>query len=629
MKKIKGKNGWGFKSILMISGLIFCVLTINTWADEDTDKLRQEIKDLKEQMDGINKRLNKAEIHTVTDKLSLGIELRTRADSIHYYDIKTAPGMLMNRFFDPFIGQANFNTMNQMAPMMTAMGITTDQFLGMMQDPQILQNMLNDPATQGAMQTMMTNMNMTPNQMGAMFTAANSLAVTGVNNAGMGFNGATLDQARAMMGMMKNNGIVPAAVEHDATNDVAFTTKFRLEMKAKVNADLSFMGRLAAYKAWGDSTGVKFNNGSMSDVTFDGNTSSLPHGDTMRLERAFFNFHKYVSDVAINFSLGRRPSTEGPPYEYRHNSMEAGSPLTSIINWQFDGASLNFGLEDLTNIPGLAVKLCYGVGFEGGWGNTYSLNSNPAVDDVHLAGVITTLFDNDLTSVVLNYAHAWDITDGFTGLTVMPFIISKDLESGTYNFAPNNGGFITRMQPSTELGDWDAASLLIRSNLEEMLADIDVFMATSWSHTDPRRISQNPFYEIMGQGLLSSDNELESHCGYSLYAGVLFPMPFEGRVGLEYNWGSRYWFNFTGAEDSLVGSKLAARGQVMEAYYIQPIYKHNFFLKIGGQYYDYEYTGSGNPMGKPVKIADANSFDSLNAVIDKVWDVYLSLTMRF
>lgn len=106
-------------------------------------------------------------------------------------------------------------------------------------------------------------------------------------------------------------------------------------------------------------------------------------------------------------------------------------------------------------------------------------------------------------------------------------------------------------------------------------------------------------------------------------------MPFNARLGLEYNWGSKYWFNFTGAEDSLVGSKLATRGQVFEAYYIQPIYKDNFFLTLGGQYYDYEYTGSGNPLGKPVKIDEATAFDTLNVVIDEVWTAYLSATLRF
>ena len=243
-------------------------------------------------------------------------------------------------------------------------------------------------------------------------------------------------------------------------------------------------------------------------------------------------------------------------------------------------------------------------------------------------GFIADLFNNDTTSAVLNYAHAWDVTDGFTGLTVMPFIVSVD-GNNQYTFSPNSGGYISRMQPSTNIGDWDAASLLLKTNLSEKLANIDLFFAPSWSHTKPSRISNNPYYALLGQGLLSSNGDLQSRDGYSIYAGAIFPMPLEARLGLEYNWGSKYWFNFTGAEDSLVGSKLAARGQVFEGYYIQPIYKDTFFVKLGGQYYDYDYTGSGNPLGEPVSITDATAFDSLNAIIDKAWVAYLSATLRF
>jgi hypothetical protein len=133
----------------------------------------------------------------------------------------------------------------------------------------------------------------------------------------------------------------------------------------------------------------------------------------------------------------------------------------------------------------------------------------------------------------------------------------------------------------------------------------------------------------MGMGLLNSNGELASRDGYGVYAGVIFNMPWNARLGIEYNWGSKYWFNFTGAEDSLVASKLAARGQVWEVYWHQDIFPGNFFLTLGGQYYDYEYSGSGNPLGKPVKISELTSLDALNAVLDEVWVGYLSATLRF
>lgn len=445
-----------------------------------------------------------------------------------------------------------------------------------------------------------------------------------------GFNGGTLQQIQQGMANMIAFGMVPPTDKADADNDIIYTNRLRLDMNARVNPQLTFGGRLAAYKAFGDSTGVKFNQGSMSDVTFDGNTSSLPHGDTLRLERAFFNYGTYLGSVPFNISFGRRPSTEGPPLEYRNYGLEGGSPLAPLINWQFDGASTNFGLEDITGIPGAALKLCYGVGFEGDWGNGSSLASTqPDVDDVHMYGFIANLYNDDVNSAVVTYAHASDITDGFTGLTVMPyFVYRRDTNNdGTdeYYFERNEGGFISRLEPMTNIGDWEGASMLLRTNL----ADIDFFLSGSWSHTKPSNLSRNPFFEIMGQGLLNSNGELESRDGLSVYAGTIFPMPLNARLGIEYNWGSQYWLNFSGAEDSLVGSKLAARGQVWEVYYHQPISGRNFFLTLGGQYYDYEYTGSGNPIGEPVKISELTSLDAINAVVDEVWLVYLSATLRF
>ncbi|MBT4027576.1 DUF3373 family protein [Desulfobacula sp.] len=517
---------------------------------EKIETMEKENKEEKEDVQYLSDRVDKAELHTVTDRVSLGVEVRAEGHSLHYDNMQVAPSSLVQGFFTPY--------------------------------------------------------------------------------ASGGFNGGTLSEIQTRIGGMVASGMVPPTEKYDADNDFLPTTKFHLNMKAKVNNNLTFNGRLAAYKVWGDSSGIKTNTGSLGDVTLDGNTSSVPHGDTITLERAYFLYSKNIDEIPVSFSLGRRPSTDGPPMEYGKNSLEAGSPLSTIINWQFDGASLNFGLEEALNISGAAFKFCYGLGFEGGWGNSYSLqNTSSYVDDVHMFGVIATIYDDDAFSAVFNYAHAWDITDGFTGLTLMPFIPYKNAD-GTYSFDQNVGGYISRMQPVTEIGDWDGASLLLRSNLDERVGkDIDVFMAISWSHTDPSQISQNPFYEIMGQGLLSSNGKLEAHDGYSIYAGVLFPMPLDAKLGLEYNWGSEYWFNFTGAEDSIAGSKLAARGSVVETYYIQPIISDNFFLKLGMKYFDYEYTGSGNPLGAPEKISELNSLNAIFPVIDKVWDLSASITMQF
>lgn len=567
---MKHKNRSGQLSIFWLIAIFLATIIVPFQAaanNRTLDELKKEVDTLQEKIEKLEKksdwaaddidylsgRVDKAEMHTATDRISFIGEFRTQAHGIHYDNIRIANPAIMGAFFTP-----------------------------------------------------------APN----------------------GFNGATLSQIQQSMYQMAMAGMIPPAETYDANNDIIYTNRLRLDMKSVITSDLSFHGRLAAYKVFGDSTGVKFNQGSLGDITFDGNTSSLPHGDTIRMERAYFVYKHDVGNIPLSLSLGRRPSTEGPPLEYGNYSLVGGSPLATIINWQFDGASLTFGLEDLTGIPGASFKLCYGVGFEADWGNSTSLNYMQSdLEDVHMFGFISDFYDNGNTSVMFNYAHAWDITDGFAGTSVMPFIISKQDTNGDgeaeYFFEQNSGGYISRLEPMTNIGDWDAASLLLRTNLKEKVADIDLFLAGSWSSTDPSRVSKNPFYEIMGMGLLSSNGDLEERDGYSIYAGALFPMPLDARLGLEYNWGSKYWFNFTGAEDSLIGSKQAVRGDVCEAYYIQPIIKNNFFVKLGTQFYDYKYTGSGNPLGEPVRISDTTSMDTINPVIDEVWNYYVSATVNF
>ena len=477
----KKRDGGRRLPVLLVCGLF--LLTVmwpgGVWADTEMEALKKQLRELtemvqkvekqmsdleaksaekEEEMEEVSDRLDQAEMHTATDKLSLGVELRSRGDSIHFQDQRSAPDAMMASFFTP--------------------------------------------VTSG------------------------------------GFNGATASQIQSALATMAQNNMIPAPEQHDVDNDIIYTNRFRMNMKAKINPQLSFAGRLSAYKVWGDSTGVRFNQGSMSDFTFDGTTASVPTDDAIHLERAYFNYKTKSSPIPINFSLGRRPSTDGPPLEYGDYGLEGGSPLAHLINWQFDGASLNFGLEEQSGIPGAALKLCYGVGFESDWGNSSSLNENSQLNDVHLLGFIASLYDDGETSTQLNFAHAGDITDGFTGQTVMPFIVTENSD-GTYSFDQNTGGYISRTEPSTNLGDWDAATLLFRTNLmEKMNKDIDFFFSVAWSHTNPDQISNNPFYNLMGYGLLSSNGQLESRNGYSIYTGIIFPMPFDARAGP----GVQLWF---------------------------------------------------------------------------------------
>jgi hypothetical protein len=143
--------------------------------------------------------------------------------------------------------------------------------------------------------------------------------------------------------------------------------------------------------------------------------------------------------------------------------------------------------------------------------------------------------------------------------------------------------------------DGAAISLMIDGLTEDgLLEDTKVFGSFAWSSTRPDA----------GSTMLGSSED-ESGTSYwfgfqqSLFDG-------KGKFGVEYNHGSQYWRPFTYAEDTMIGSKLAARGDAIEAYFT---YQMTEALSFQLRYtaIDYDYTGSNGffgASGTPVKIDD-------------------------
>jgi hypothetical protein len=200
--------------------------------------------------------------------------------------------------------------------------------------------------------------------------------------------------------------------------------------------------------------------------------------------------------------------------------------------------------------------------------------------------------------------------------------------------------FVTRVQPSTNIGDMNLGGVGYAFEGEN---GVNFFVSGGWTQMDPN--GKAGMFGGMGsdavfEAQLNADGteillvparaeEDKTRDGFSIYTGVQIPAPL-GKFGVEYNYGSRYWMPFTQAQDDVVGSKLATHGHAGEAYYIFDI-NPNMFIKVGGIYYDYEYSNSGTPVGKPEKISDiedGKAFSMLPAV-DEVWDGYASLTVKF
>ena len=435
------------------------------------DALKKKIAYLEEEVLYMGERIDDAELHTATDRISFDFEFRTRVDSIHYTNIRRAPEWFLDSFTKDGSEFGESYKRPENASLKTLEGVKK-----LWDSLKYANNYLAKARNISVMEVILS-----------------------IN--GFGFNGLPTDFAKNLRRAMQEGGHTPDSETYNVDDSTIWTNKFFMNMKAKISSNLSFTGRLAMYKVFGDSSGLKVNNGSFGDIFLDSNTSSLPHGDSIRLERAYFNYKSTIGSLPVNFSLGRRPATMGPPLEYANNSLEGGSPLASLVNMQFDGLSLNFSLEEATQITGAAFKLCYGVGFESGFGNSYSLaHDSDTVRDATFGGFIATLYNDDTTSLILNYAHAWNLTDGFTGTMLLPFLVKQtnepvydannDRQIGTESVTQiekNAADLISRMEANTNIGDVDMLGLLLRTNLSAINddLDIDLFLALSWSHTDP------------------------------------------------------------------------------------------------------------------------------------------------
>ncbi len=382
-----------------------------------------------------------------------------------------------------------------------------------------------------------------------------------------------------LMQMLLPSAFTPG---YDYDNDIMYTNRLRLNIGAKVAKNVSFSGRLSMYKAWGDSTGVQVFNGQSNSLNIDGNTTGVPNSDTLRVERAIFNWTN-IGGAPVYLSIGRRPSTNGPPLNLRQNEMRGGTPMGSLIDMQFDGITFGWHINEEY---GTTFRLCYGVGFESGFGNGEVARPNANwLDDAPFFGLNFDVVNTDNMLLQATVARAFNVTDGFNGLVVLP------VDPVTGNSVP--GPMMMRYSPSANLGDFDIGGIV----LQRRDGPFDWFVNVNYSQSHPDNVT-TPF-----GGLLSDPFDVpEDHSGSMWYVGAKYNFPNERTsIGLEYNHGSKYWFNFTPAQDDLIGAKTATRGDVIEGYLFHKINK-NFQLKLAYIDYSYDYSGSGWHIGAPKKL---------------------------
>jgi hypothetical protein len=372
-----------------------------------------------------------------------------------------------------------------------------------------------------------------------------------------------------------------------ASDHSLLTSRLYLTMAASPMQDLIFQGKLAIYSIWG--AHAYYDTSSQPSLK-DWSASSKATDTVMRVKEAYFIYNTAIGVQPISFSIGRRPSTNGFLANYRENEAEPGSPLAHITNMEVNAAMvmLKFGRY----VEGAYSKFVYGRAHSGDMNNVYGTGSNPwgpyasttTVDDenVDFFVFLGDAYNNGQYQLAYQWAHIFN-TKGQRVADSVNKAASGSADLAALSFKVQGVG----------------------EEINDFLDETTLFASVATTKYNPKE----------GYALLGST---ESKAGYSFWAGALFPDTFtkNGKFGIEYNHGTKYWTPMTWAEDTASGSKIAVRGDAYEAYWNFNLFGVKYLpSQIRYTYAQHNYTPNVNCAGwvKPVDV-DITSSDLRFAV---------------
>ncbi len=398
-----------------------------------------------------------------------------------------------------------------------------------------------------------------------------------------------------------------------------FTNRLWLKMAFAPNDNLAFFGTLAYYKTYGQSLGAKTPGFNYFDWVV--NDSANP-SDELRIKEAYWLYRNNTflgSQVPWTASFGRRPATDGLLVNYR-DDQRAKSPNGHLINMEFDGASFGYDIENITGIAGMYFKICLGrgmsnvypryAGIKANSDGTYSmtgLDNYTKVDKkstTDLGGFIFKPYDDGQYSVNTMWFKAFNLPGMLDKYGTNPagdnkynFVQTGDMTGGVVSFIADGVG----------------------DGISDFLDDTVLFASVAYTKTHPKN----------GLNMLGSSS---SETGSSIYLGANWPAVLinNARMGIEYNHGSKYWRSFTYSEDTLIGSKLATRGDAYEFWFNKDLMGKKLTAQLRYTYINYKYTGSNaffGDGGTPLTMDEAKAAGE--NPISKAQDIRLYIRYRY
>lgn len=396
----------------------------------------------------------------------------------------------------------------------------------------------------------------------------------------------------------------------ESKNNSLLTNRLLLGMKFKPEDTVTFYGALSYQKAYGATLPASdgMPQRGFGYDTFDWVANENATDGTIKLKEAYWLYRNdtfFGTDVSWTASVGRRPSTDGLGINFREDQKRK-SALAHTVNVEFDGASFRWNLGNVTPMEGSWFKLCMGRGLTNAKHRFSMPNGDDYAEDktlsknVDMLGFIFVPYDDGQYSIHTNYAKALHMI-GFDSATTYKMMGLDNTEIGhimdqqmgmpmgsvTPDMLTQYGVNNDQANPNSlqDFGDLDLMTIMFKAEgigdgINDFLDSTTFFASFAQSKTDPKN----------GKNMLGST---KSEKGHSVWLGAQMPCPLteDGRFGVEWNKGSKYWRSVTYGEDTMAGSKIATRGTATEVYWIKPLTKT---LTFSARYtkIKYDYTGS-------------------------------------
>lgn len=400
-------------------------------------------------------------------------------------------------------------------------------------------------------------------------------------------------------------------------NETMYTNRFGLNLNAKATENVSVTARLMMYKTFGNDDDSAATGSYFADRigVFDGTIGHIPSSNYLNVDRVYASWNN-IADEGIWFSVGRRPSTNGTPSHLRQNDPRPGTggAPALLVDYAFDGMTLGWA-PDIDELPGAYAKICYGRGFESG----FSRPTGNSLKDTDMLGVSIVPIDTDQLKFWLQWNRGMNVFD------------SPKLYASAWG---------TNMSPTTNVGDINWYGVGALGTIKRVgPGELNWFADVGLSKTNPNGNTSSGAMAGLGllNGQLGAADGADAKTGSAFYLGLRYDLPSKTKIGLEYNHGSKNWITFSPASSDAWTSKVGTRGNVYEAYVIQELDEKPIssrlskaFFRLGFQYYDFQYTGSNNWMGAPVKLSDVTAATVLPMTpLSKAYNAYATFEVKF